>query len=340
MISSYSSIYNLGHAAIATLLHGPVLLEEKIDGSQISFRRTYNDSVMPSEAHTTLEVRSKGAAINTVAPEGLFKKAVEVLQALGDKIPIGYTFRGEYLAKPAHNVMKYDRVPQNHIIIFDIEKGEQEYLSPTDKKDLATALGFETVPELSIGIIESAETIRAFLERESILGGQKIEGVVIKPFAYDLFGRDKKVLMGKFVSEVFKETHAAEWKTLHGPKSPGDVLREVAATYASPARWQKALIHLREQGKITDSPKDIGELMAAVPLDVLKECEEEIKAALWKWAWPNIRRSLTRGLPEWYKDVLLKLQFEPREVGSLATNIPVVDNPRDVEFMKDKDTTY
>ena len=31
MINSYPSIYSLGHAAVATLLHGPVLLEEKID---------------------------------------------------------------------------------------------------------------------------------------------------------------------------------------------------------------------------------------------------------------------------------------------------------------------
>lgn len=318
MINSYPSIFNLGHAAIATLLHGPVLLEEKIDGSQLSFRRVLDEQEITPDQRSiprySLEVRSKGAVVNTVAPEGMFKKAVEVLLALGDKIPVGYTFRGEFLAKPAHNVLKYDRIPANHIIIFDIERGEQDYLGATEKAELARSLGFETVPLLHPAgtsmEIQSADEIRAFLQLDSVLGGQKIEGVVIKPARYDLFGRDKKVLMGKFVSEAFKETHAAEWKTLHGPKSPGDVLRELAATYASPARWQKALIHLREEGKITDSPKDIGELIAAVPPDVLKECEEEIKAALWKWAWPNIRRSLTRGLPEWYKDILLKKQFE------------------------------
>jgi hypothetical protein len=129
--------------------------------------------------------------------------------------------------------------------------------------------------------------------------------------------------MGKFVSEAFKEVHAAEWKTLHGPKSSNDILRELAVTYASPARWQKALIHLREEGKITDSPKDIGELMKAVPPDVEKECREAILEALWKWAWPNLRRSLTRGLPEWYKDLLLKKQFE-----STDSTAGVRDNPQ------------
>jgi len=33
----YCQIYNLGHRAIADLLRGPVIIEEKIDGSQFSF---------------------------------------------------------------------------------------------------------------------------------------------------------------------------------------------------------------------------------------------------------------------------------------------------------------
>ena len=324
MISSYPSIYNLGHAAIATLLHGPVIVEEKIDGSQISFGRTYRDSVCPHEAFTDLHIRSKGAVINTFAPEGMFKKAVEFLLSIQDKLPVGVTFRGEFLSKPKHNVLAYERVPQNNIIIFDVEVGEQKFLGWFEKEHMARNLGLETVPMLTGGcVIETPEELRAFLETDSCLGGQKIEGVVIKPVKYDLFGRDKKVLMGKFVSEAFKEVHAAEWKTLHGPKSSNDILRELAVTYASPARWQKALIHLREEGKITDSPKDIGELMKAVPPDVEKECREAILEALWKWAWPNLRRSLTRGLPEWYKDLLLKKQFE-----STDSTAGVRDNPQ------------
>ena len=79
------------------------------------------------------------------------------------------------------------------------------------------------------------------------------------------------------------------------------------------ARWQKALQHLREAGKIEDSVRDIGLLMREIPEDVLKECEEEIKEQLFKWAWPHIRRSVARGAPEWYKEHLLKLQFERPE---------------------------
>jgi hypothetical protein len=35
-----------------------------------------------------------------------------------------------------------------------------------------------------------------------------------------------------------------------------------------------------------------------------------IKDSLWKWAWPQLRRAVTRGLPEWYKAELMKKQFE------------------------------
>lgn len=304
MIASYSSIYNLGHSAVATLLHGPVIVEEKIDGSQFSFTKR-------ADTHE-LECRSKGAIINMIAPEGMFAKAVEVVKGLAPLLVPGITYRGEYLAKPKHNVMAYDRVPKNHVILFDVEYVTHgtTYFQNTFQKDLsARVLGMEAVPVLFDGMLEDVTLLRKLLDTESCLGGQKIEGVVIKPKDYDLFGRDKKVLMGKFVSEAFKEVHANEWKKEHGPKSSTDILNELALNYATPARWQKALIHLREAGKIGNTLKDIGELIAAVPPDVLKECREEIAEKLFAWAWPNLRRSVTRGLPEWYKQELLALQF-------------------------------
>lgn len=301
MIPSYSSIFNLGHAAISDLLKGPVIVEEKIDGSQFSFTKQASDG--------ELVCRSKGAAINMTLPEGLFQKAVESVQCMAQSMTPGLIYRGEYLSKAKHNIMAYDRHPEGHIIIFDIERGEQCFCPAAEKKAEADLLGRETVPLLFEGMLTDVGLLRELLETTSCLGGQKIEGVVIKPANYDLFGRDKKVLMGKFVSEAFKEIHASEWKKEHATKGPGEIVQMLAAIYATPARWAKAVIHLREQGAIEDSVKDIGAIMAEVAPDVLKECETEIREQLFKWAWPQLRRSLTRGLPEWWKDELLKKQF-------------------------------
>jgi hypothetical protein len=302
-VHSYPSIYNLGHAAIAELLKGPVIVEEKVDGSQFSFAKNEEGE---------LSCRSKGAQINMLAPEGMFEQAVATVRAVAHLMRPGFTYRGEYLAKPKHNALAYDRVPVRNVIIFDVNTGLETYCSPHDRKQFADELGLETVRVLYMGILSDAAKLREMLDFESVLGGQKIEGVVIKPMSYDLFGRDKKVLFGKFVSEAFKEVHSKTWDAEH--KTPGqtDILEILATQYGTLARWQKALIHLRERGEIQNDPRDIGALMKETPEDVSKECADEIKSALYAWAWPQLRRRLTRGLPEWYKEQLLKSQFETK----------------------------
>lgn len=315
MIPSYSSIYNLGHAALTDLLKGPVRIEEKVDGSQISFGRFPRPAINPKTLEmeagefSDLKVRSKGAEINLIAPEGMFKKAVDYIKSIEDKLVPGWVYRGEYLSKPKHNCLAYDRTPKNNIILFDITVGQEKYIQPLGAH--AAGLGLEVVPKLFEGVVTDVTMLRSFLDKESILGGQKVEGVVIKPANYDLFGRDKKLLIGKFVSEEFKEVHANDWKKEHKTPSNNEIIQVLAGMYATPARWQKALIHLKERGETENSMRDMAKLIAEVPADVLKECEAEIREQLFQWAWPQLRRSLTRGLAEWYKDLLAKQQFEP-----------------------------
>ncbi len=296
---SYPSIFALGHRALQELLLDPVLVEEKVDGSQFSFGLF---KVAP--ATYDLKARSKGAVLNLVAPEGMFIPAVEVIKEL-DLVP-GWTYRAEYLKKPKHNALVYDRIPTNHLMIFDINTGHEEYMSYADKKREANRLGLECVPLIYEGMIETPQQFRDMIDRVSILGGQKVEGVVIKN--YRRFGPDKKVLLGKFVSEAFKEVHAAEWKASNPNKL--DIVEALVESLRTPARWNKAIQHLKEAGKLEDSPRDIGNLMKEVQQDINKECRELIQEKLTQWAMPHVMRGVIRGLPEWYKDKLVKKQFE------------------------------
>jgi hypothetical protein len=161
-------------------------------------------------------------------------------------------------------------------------------------------------------MVAGIEQFRTFLDTTSCLGGQKIEGVVVKPLGYSLFGTDKKVLIGKFVSEAFKEVHRKTW----GESNPAgkDILALIGAKYTTAARWQKAVQHLGEAGKLVGAVQDIGPLMQEIPRDVEIECKDEIKAELWKWAWPHIKRQVARGLPEWYKEKLLERAFEEQPI--------------------------
>jgi hypothetical protein len=300
-IDSYPSIYNLGHAALDELLKSEVIIEEKIDGSQFSFGK---------DEYGELHCRSKGQTINIDAPEALFETAVEWCRSNAHRFPAGAVFRCEYLAKPKHNVLVYERVPVNNLIVFDVTSAGERYQSQEEKWQAALDIDLECVPLFFAGKIDDLELLKSYLDYTSVLGGQKVEGIVIKPLHRDIFGKDKKLLIGKLVSEVFREVHKATWKDEHGTKTSGDILQILAREYATPARWAKARIHLAERGSIDNSVRDIGALLKEVGIDVQKECAEEIKEALFKWAWPQLKRSLTRGLPEWYKGELLKEQSE------------------------------
>lgn len=298
---SYPSTFALGHRALADLLLDPVLVEEKVDGSQFSFGLFHE-----ADGNLRLRARSKGAEIQLLAPEKMFAMAVEVIRGL--PLREEWTYRAEYLTKPKHNALTYDRIPRQHLILFDVNSGHEEYLGYDAKAEEADRLGLEVVPRIYEGRLNGIDQFRAWLEHVSILGGQKIEGLVVKN--YRRFGPDKKILIGKFVSEAFKEVHAAEWKAAN----PGaaDIIETIIRQYRSPARWAKAVQHLREAGQLDGSPRDIGLFFKEVPDDIKREAEEDIRSALWSWAWAKIRRGVCHGLAEWYKEELLKAQFPER----------------------------
>lgn len=299
---SYPSIFNIGHKAVAELLKRDVLVEEKVDGSQFSFGR------FDIEGVPTLKARSKGSQLLVEAPEKMFTLAIEQLRSRFELLRPGWTYRGEYLAKPKHNALAYDRVPRGNVILFDVNTGEADYLGPDEKAAEAERLGFECVPLLHRGPVADLMTFRSFLDRVSVLGGQKIEGVVVKPADYALWGADHKCVMAKFVSEAFKEVHGANWKGENPSKA--DIIDLLGNQYRLPARWNKAIQHLREEGKLEGSPRDIGLIVREVPRDIEKECEAEIKQVLYDYAAPKIWRHAVRGLAEHYKEQLLRQQFE------------------------------
>lgn len=294
-IGSYPKVLQLGHPGLADLFADPVTIEEKVDGSQFSFAKIDGE----------LHMRSKGAEIHPGAPDKMFEAAAQSVIAVADLLTEGFVYRAEYLQKPKHNTLKYDRIPRGHLIIFDVETAPHTFLSPLHKKTEAERIGFECIPWIDTRDVESADDVRAHLDRESVLGGAKVEGVVVKN--YQRFGRDGKVLVGKYVSEAFKEVHGKEWKKSN--PSGKDIRDQLGERYCAEGRWAKAVQHLRDAGQLTDTPRDIGALIKEVQADLAAEESEAIKAALFSWAFPNIQRAATRGLADWYKQRLLEGQF-------------------------------
>lgn len=292
-IPSYPKVYNLGHKAIVDLLKDPVVVEEKLDGSQLSW------GLLDGELH----IRSKGAQIYIEQPPKMFAKAVEVIKQLN--LHPEWIYRGECLTKPKHNTLAYDRCPKGFVAIFDIQDGLESYLSWDQKCIEAYRLGLECVPWLSYGRL-TLNDFKKMLDEPSFLGGQLVEGVAIKNYAR--FTRDGKAMMGKHVSEKFKEVHQGDWKKRN--PSHGDIILKLSVHLRTPARWEKAVQHLREAGTLTDTPKDIGPLIAEVKRDTLEEEGDNAMRELWDWAKAKVLKGVAAGLPEWYKNKLMEAQFD------------------------------
>ncbi len=296
-IPSYPSIYNLGHRAIDRIFDGPVLVEEKLDGSQFSFG-VFDDELF---------FRSKNQRIHPEAPPKMFQAGVEYICSIVDQLCPNCFYRGEYFSKPKHNTLVYERIPKHNIIIFDTDNGMQHYQSPAEKLVLATELDLEVVPVLFEGKVDNIEEFQELLKTQSILGGTIIEGVVVK--RYDAFTVDKKAMMGKYVREDFKEQNQKNWKGIQM-----NVIDKIIAEYTTEARWVKAIHARRDRDELLDAPQDIGPLLKAISLDLLAEEKEAIMERLFKDAWPRIAKAVTNGFPQWYKDRLLELAFIDQEI--------------------------
>lgn len=296
MISAYTKIFTLGHKATQGLTS--VNIEEKVDGSQISFKLSNNGE---------LTIRSMRAMIDPDHPQDMFEGAVAAIKIRLPLLNLGWTYRGEVLSKPKHNTLTYGRTPKDHIAIFDIDRGIEDYLLYDAKKAEARRIGFECVP-LLYGVSDkdwpkwTIERLKELFDTESFLGGCKIEGVVIKPQNYDLFGLDSKIVLAKFVSPEFKEKHEVRWASSN--PSNKDIILSLGESLRTDARWHKAVQHLKESGQLQEAPQDIYELIKEVKRDILEEESEQIKNILFNHAWKSLSRMVIKGLPEWYKDQL------------------------------------
>lgn len=302
-IGSYGSIYALGHRAVKEIWSGDdVEITEKVDGSQISF------GVVNGE----LSIRSKGQQLHIGGDNNMFNIAVANIEAMAPSLVANWIYRGEYLMKPKHNTLAYDRVPTSNIILFDIERGPgtEDYLRWRERYSEGQRIGLEVVPVFLTAAYPTYENnldlIKMFLEQDSVLGGVKIEGVVVKNYAK--FGEDKKILRAKYVSAEFQEKHQKEWKKSNPTQK--DIIEQLIEELKTEARWNKSVQHLKEDGKLEGSPRDIGMLIKETQNDIIKEEEEYIKETLFNHFKPQLMRGSVAGFPQWYKDKIAEGEFD------------------------------
>lgn len=300
-LPSYPSPKNLGDRHILDLLSsGPVLVQEKVDGSQISFGVNLEGNLM---------IRSRGGPVAWNTQDKLFAPAVAAIVAVRNRLTPGHVFRGEAVTRPRHNALAYGRVPAGYIALFDHQGSCGAYSAPEALAGWGRELGFDVVPTYFHGALTDLGVVAEWLQKDSFLGGCKIEGVVIKNYALAHAGAEH--FAGKVVSEAFKEKRSAGRPSPLGKDSP----ETIAEVYRTEARWNKAAQHLREAGVLTDTPADIGKLVKEVQEDVEKEHGAEIRDALYALYRKNLMSTFVKGLPEWYKRRLMENAMAGSSVG-------------------------
>lgn len=296
-LHAFPKIFAIGSNYICDIFKEPVELTEKIDGSQFVFG--VFDGV--------LRYRSKGKEIYAESVDKMFRTAVSHVNEiyLLNTIEPEMIHYCEYLQRPKHNVLAYDSTPKRHLAIFGLQNATNgRFISDHESLSVAAEyLGIDVAPLIYSGMIDSADALLGMLDRDSYLGGQKIEGVVVKNYdrPFLLGGQPIPLMAGKYVSEKFKERHQKEWKKGTG-KNKFDLYKD---SFRTEARWEKAVQHLRDNGELDNEPRDIGNIIKEIQSDIKAEHEDEIRDWLFNQFFPEISRYAIRGFPEWYKEKLL-----------------------------------
>ncbi len=299
-MSTLPKIYRLGDRHTSGILEGHVVIEEKYDGSQFSFGiETEKDGTRK------LVCRSKNTELNQADP-GMFKQAVETAQRCHSEgvLVVGWQYQCEFIANPRHNVLTYDRVPAGFLVLFDVRDSMGVYSTPGERSNQALLLGLERPQLFEHGAVEPTQQwVNLFLDRTSSLGGCKVEGIVIKNYGRSHDERPGHPQTAKIVSDAFKEVKTKQCTQVGGgggKAEQAEKIERVMSQFRTEARWCKAVQHIRESGKLTETPKDIAALLVEVWTDTLAEEAETIKSKLLEIFQRDIRCALTKGFPEWY----------------------------------------
>lgn len=301
-LPSFPKIFHVGDKIIDRLFDGPVEITEKIDGSAFTFGKINDELLM----------RSKNAPVIEGDGNKMFNKAREVVQSIAGKLLPGFVYHGEYLQSPRHNTLAYERIPANHIMLYAIRNAHGDYLSHNDIAVYASRMDMEAVPRLAYVYLPESpearlEALQTLMDATSVLGGPKMEGIVVKNYNQDLLigGSHYRIMCGKYVSEAFKEKHKVSWSANNPSKQEllGEALK-------SKARWVKAIMRRKEANEFLGKPQDIGPLVKAIREDIVTEEKEWIKEKLWQIHEQEIMRVALSGFPDWYKESLVLGKFK------------------------------
>lgn len=187
---------------LEAVLRGPLIVEEKLDGSNTGFS-------FDSDGVLHFQSKTKYFGSNTHPQHHLlFNWGWERRDALWAAIGPGINVYGEWLY--AKHTLKYTELP-DYFVAFDVYDREGDYFWSTEDRDaLLSSLGIAVVPRITVGSFSDLEALKAVAEGPSAFGSPTKEGIYLR-----LEDGDRLSIRAKYVRPEFREKHGNEdrwWK--------------------------------------------------------------------------------------------------------------------------------
>jgi len=304
MFAKYPKILHIGAPLVETVFFEEIELSEKCDGSQC-------------RVNLTNEFVATGSKNQNVADYGMFEIAHNYSKVIheetewrqfGDDI----TLFCEFLKSPKHNTISYDRVPLNNLYLFGALV-DGVHMKTDDLNDIAKCFDIDPPNIMYEGNVESAEELKEFMTHESYLGGSLVEGVVIKNYnrTYDPLQVHSQAFIGypmcaKFVREDFKAANAKRWNTLDRKKG----VDAIVEMFFVGEMFQKTIQHLRDEGKITYTKKDLQYLIPEFFDDLMDEKKDAMTRMIMAEVFKVLKKRASGYVVKSWIDYLTERQFD------------------------------
>lgn len=282
-MKKYMDVIRHGKSGTHLTLEGNanIVIQEKLDGANASFKRVGNEIVCFSR-NTQLDEH------NTL--RGFYNWVQNNIKA--NDLPEGATYFGEWLVR---HKLDYGS-NENQFYLFDIYDEETERYIPFNLvKYQAEKLKLNLIPIFYTGTFQSIEHIQSFVGKSLL--GEIGEGVVVKNVNWT--NKHGQQQFTKFVSDSFAEMAKVKKHTV---KQPVDQLQEFVNSTVNNARVSKIIHKLVDEGILNEdyAIEDMGTILKSTGTRVFDDVVKEELDELLK----IVKSKIGRMLPQIVKQVL------------------------------------
>lgn len=198
----------LSHAEAASLLSGPIVVEEKLDGANLG---------VSLDAAGNLRLQNRGQYLQPPY-QGQFARVAAWLQvhadALFDALTPELVIFGEWCA--ARHSLSYDQLP-DWWLVFDVyDRTAGQFWCVERRNALVTSHGMTTVPALARSRFALQDLVTLVNNRPSSYRDGALEGIVVRSEDAHWTSARAKLVRADFVQQIGEHwrTRALEWNQL------------------------------------------------------------------------------------------------------------------------------